>query len=80
MPMSEGELRAHYERFKEVYNICWKFFRRNVVQIEAPDFWEKVAEDNCRTWEEHNHNPLLKGYLAATTKEIERIYDERNAK
>ncbi len=74
--MTENELRRYFDMFTD----CWKFFRRNASQMDAPDFWKMVADDNYETWAKHNHDPLMKMLLAATTKEIERIYEGRNAK
>ena len=74
--MTENELRRYFDMFTD----CWKFFRRNVGRMDDPEFWKKVADDNRETWAKHNHDPLMKALLAATTKEIERIYDGRNAK
>ena len=74
--MTENELRRYFDMFTD----CWKFFRRNVGRMDDPGFWQQVADDNCETWAKHNHDPLMKTLLAATTKEIERIYDGRNVK
>ena len=74
--MTENELRRYFDMFTD----CWKFFRRNVGRMDDPEFWQQVADDNCETWTKHNHDPLMKTLLSATTKEIERIYNGRNAK
>jgi len=85
--MSEKELRNYYE----VYTDCWKFFRKYVELIEKIDpkktendgmidsdsYWAALVDESTELYERHGNTQFVKGLLVATTKEIERIYKEK---
>lgn len=85
--MSDKELRKYYE----VYTDCWKFFRKYAELLEKIDrntpadegkidsdsYWESLVNESTEIYEKHGNTVFAKNVLVATTKEIERIYKEK---
>lgn len=85
--MSEKELREYYE----VYTDCWKFFRKytellekisrngcvSANQIDSDSYWDALVNESAEIYKKHENTVFAKGLLVVTTKEIERIYKEK---
>lgn len=85
--MSEEELRKYYE----IYTDCWKFFRKYAELLEKIDcntpvgegmidgdsYWDALVNESAEIYKKHGNTMFAKDVLVATTKEIERIYKEK---
>lgn len=85
--MSEEELRKYYQ----VYTDSWKFFRKyaellakvsrngcvSTDQIDGDSYWDALVNESAEIYKKHGNTVFAKNVLVATTKEIERIYKEK---
>ena len=72
--MSLDKLKEYFE----IFTACWKFFRKYVELIKKVDndsYWEALVDENVEIYERYGNTEFVKGLLVATTKEIERIYE-----